>query len=186
VTGGILARMTTCAGGRGGALAAMALTTGAVLAACGTTSTSGGSSPAGGSSESSSGGTVRVSKGQEMKASNGESVTVSGFVPNYPNGYSTLAAGDQCIKVRLSLNNGSSGDWGYPQNEFTVVDAGGKSHRAGASGTACPGSAGPVDLAAGHRDDTMVLTFEVPSSGALTLNWSPLMLRGETYQTPLE
>lgn len=126
-----------------------------------------------------------VPKGQVMKASNGETVSVTGFTANFPNGNGALAPGDQCIKVTLSINNGSSGDWGYPQTELTVVDASGKSHPAGSSGQTCPGSAGPVDLAAGQRDDTMVLTFEVPSSGALTLKWSPALLQGESYATPL-
>jgi hypothetical protein len=160
----------------------------AVLTACGASTPSGGNNPPAGSSAASAGGgaVTTVPKGQTMKASNGETVSVTGFVANFPNGNGTLAAGDQCIKVTLSLNNGSSGDWGYPQTELTVVDASGKSHPIGASGQTCPGSAGPADLAAGKRDDTVVLTFEVPLSGALTLKWSPALLQGETYETPLQ
>ncbi len=165
-------------------IAAMALLGAGVMAACGANSPTGGTNPAAGSSAS--GAATTVPKGQAMKASNGDTVSVTGFLPKYPNGNGTLAAGDQCIKVTFSLNNGSSGDWGYPQSELTVVDASGKSHPAGASGGTCPGSAGPADLAAGHRDDTMELTFEVPSSGALTLKWSPALLQGETYETPLQ
>lgn len=158
----------------------------AVMAACGASSPSSANNHAAGSSSSSGAAAVSVPKGQPMKASNGETVSVTGFMANYPNGNGTLAAGDQCIKVNFSLNNGSSGDWGYPQSELTVVDASGKSHPAGASGGTCPGSAGPADLAAGHRDDTMELTFAVPSSGTLTLKWSPALLHGETYETPLQ
>ena len=66
-----------------------------------------------------------------------------------------------------------------------VVDASGKSHPPGSSGQTCPGSAGPADVAAGQTDDTMALTFEVPSSGALTLKWSPALLPGESCATPL-
>jgi hypothetical protein len=160
----------------------------AFLTACGASTPSSGNNPAAGASASAAGGGAvkTVPKGQAMKASNGETVTVTGFVANYPNGYGTLAAGDQCIKVTFSLNNGSGGDWGYPQTELTVVDASGKSHPIGASGQTCPGSAGPADLAAGQHDDTMKLTFEVPSSGTLTLKWSPALLQGETYETPLQ
>lgn len=169
------------------AVATMMFMGAAVLAACGASSPNGGNNSAAGSSGSSAaGGAVTVPKGQQMKASNGETVSVTGFVANYPNGFGTLAAGDQCIKVTFSINNGSRGDWDYPQSEFTVVDASGTSHRVGASGTVCPGSAGPLILPAGHRDDTMELTFEVPSSGALTLRWSPALLQGESYETPLQ
>ncbi len=160
----------------------------AVLAACGSTP-SGSSNPPAGSTATAAGtgggGVTTVPKGQVMKASNGETVSVTGFTANFPNGNGTLAAGDQCIKVTFSIHNGSGGDWGYPQTEITVVDASGKSHPPGSSGQTCPGSAGPADVAAGQTDDTMVLTFEVPSSGALTLKWSPALLQGEAYATPL-
>jgi hypothetical protein len=181
-----IASMTRRQLGGSTAVGAMTFIAVAVMAACGASSPGSANNHAAGSPSSSGAGAVSVAKGQPMKASNGETVSVTGFMANYPNGNGTLAAGDQCIKVTFSLNNGSSGDWGYPQSELTVVDASGKSHPAGASGGTCPGSAGPADLAAGHRDDTMELTFEVPSSGTLTLKWSPALLQGETYETPLQ
>ncbi len=177
-----------CRGKPTAAVAMMVIGT-AVLAACGGSSPSGSSVPAASSSSASSGGgggVVTVPKGQEMKASNGETVSVTGIVTNYPNGYGNLTPGDQCIKVTLSINNGSKGDWGYPQSELTVMDASGKSHPAAGSGQTCPGSVGPLDLPAGHSDDGVRLTYEVPSSGALLLKWSPALLQGESYETPLQ
>ncbi len=83
------------------------------------------------------------------------------------------------------MNNGSSGDWGYPQSDITIVDSSGQKHRIGTTGKPCSDSAGPVILSAGSHDDTVKLSYEVPSSGALNLNWAPALL-GEVYQTPLQ
>ena len=158
-----------------------------LLAGCGSTDGSGNPLSSSSSASSGSGRPVEVPKGQAMKNSRGESITVTDVQTNYAaHGVTTPATGDQCILVSVALNNGSSGDWESVQTDVSVIDSAGKKHAPEFSGggSVCPGTAAPLILPAGHQD-TAKLTFDVPSSGTLELNWTPALLGGESYQTPL-
>jgi len=152
-----------------------------VVVALGTHS---GGSPAG--SNGSGGGTTTVAKGQPMTLDNGEVVTVTADTPGVtdPNALTPPSPGQQCIKVSVSLVNGSSNEWTLPLSEMTVVDSSGQKYNADNGIGTCPsGTATISSLVAGGKA-TADLVFQVPSAGALNFNWSPT-LSGKVFQTTL-
>ena len=160
-----------------GALVAFALT-------ADTCNTSGGT-PAGQSASAS--GTVTVAVGSPMKASSGEQVTVNTFAAGVPNpgGFETLPAGQQCVKVSVSIKNGSSNEWLLPLSEMTVVDSNGQKYDADNGLGTCPNGTSTISSLVAGGNATADLVYKVPSSGALNFNWSPA-LAGTVYQTTLK
>ncbi len=143
-----------------------------------------GGAPAG--STSTPGGTITVTAGQPMKDSNGESMTVTATVTNAldPSGFETVAPGQKCIGVTVTATNGSTTEWLLPLYEISIVDANGVKYDADNGVGTCLSSSSVDSLVAGGHASGSVY-FEVPSTGALDVNWTPEDLSGQVFQTPL-
>lgn len=157
---------------------------GAVLFMClaaASCDTSGGA-PAGSSSTA----VATVTKGQPMTASSGESVTVTTYTPGVtdPNAISTSAPGQQCVKVSVSIKNGSTSEWTLPMSETSIVDASGQKYTSDNGIGTCPSGTSMISSLVAGGSATADLVFQVPSTGALDFNWTPT-LSGQVFQTPL-
>jgi hypothetical protein len=121
-----------------------------------------------------------------MKLDNGETVTVTtdALGVTDPNALTPPSPGQQCIKVSVSLNNGSSNEWTLPLSEMTVVDASGQKYNADNGIGTCPSGTASISSLVAGGNATADIVFQVPSTGAINFNWSPT-LSGKVYQTPL-
>jgi hypothetical protein len=130
-----------------------------------------------------------VASGKPMKDSNGLSVTVTATITKAvdPSGLTsgfTVTPGQKCIGVTVAVVNGSSAEWLSPLGEIAIVDATGQRYNTGHSiGICLPSSTIDSLVAGGHASGN--LYFEVPSAGALDVNWTPSDLSGQAFQTPL-
>jgi Domain of unknown function (DUF4352) len=143
-----------------------------------------GGAPAG--TTSTPGGTITVAKGQPMTDSNGESVTVTATRTNAvdPAGYTKPPAGEECVGVTVTVKNGSTTEWLLPLYEISIVDAAGQKYTAdGGLGTCLSSDSIDSLVAGGHGTGSVY--FEVPSTGALDVNWTPADLSGQVFQTPV-
>ena len=143
-----------------------------------------GGAPAG--SSSTPGGTVTVATGQPMKDSNGESVTVTATITKAldPSGFETVTPGQKCVGVTVTALNGSSSEWIFPLSEISIVDANGQKYTSdNGAGTCLTSTTVDTLVAGGHASGNVY--FEVPSAGALDVNWTPSDLSGQVFQTPL-
>jgi hypothetical protein len=143
-----------------------------------------GGTPAG--STSTPGGTITVASGQPMTDSNGLSVTVTATITKAldPSGFSTVAPGKKCVGITVAIKNGSSSEWLFPLSELSIVDARGQKYTSeNGLGTCLTGSTIDSLVAGGHASGSVY--FEVPSAGAVDVNWSPSDLSGQVFQTPL-
>ncbi len=150
-----------------------------------TCNTSGGT--AAGSSASSGSGVTTVAQGQPMKESSGEQVTVTAFAAGVtdPNALETLKAGQQCVKVSVSVNNGSTNEWILPLSEMSVVDASGQKYDADNGIGTCPSGSSEISSLVAGGKAVADLVYQVPSSGGLLFNWTPT-LSGQVFQTTLK
>ena len=143
-----------------------------------------GGAPAGPSSTP--GGTITVASGKPMKDSNGESVTVTSTLIKAldPSGFETVMPGQKCVGVTVAVVNGSSQEWIFPLSEISIVDANGQKYTSD-NGLATCLSSSTIDtlVAGGHASGNVY--FEVPSAGALDVNWTPSDLSGQVFKTPL-
>jgi hypothetical protein len=143
-----------------------------------------GGAPAG--SSSTPGGTITVASGKTMKDSNGESVTATATLAKAldPSALLTATPGQKCVGVTVSVANGSSSEWLEPLLELSVVDATGQKYTAlNGIGTCLTSTSIDSLVAGGHASGSVY--FEVPSAGALDVNWTPEDLSGQVFQTPL-
>jgi Domain of unknown function (DUF4352) len=143
-----------------------------------------GGAPAG--SSSTPGGTVTVASGKPMKDSNGLSVTVTATITKAldPAGFITPAPGKKCVGITVNIVNGSSSEWLEPLLELSIVDAAGQKYTSlNGLGTCLNSSTIDSLVAGGHASGSTY--FEVPSAGALDVNWTPSDLSGQVFQTPL-
>jgi hypothetical protein len=128
----------------------------------------------------------RVASGKPMKDSNGLSVTVTATITKAvdPSGIESVTPGQKCVGITVNVVNGSSQEWLFPLGEIRIVDATGQAYNIGHSIGICLSSS-TIDslVAGGHASGS--LYFEVPSAGALDVNWTPSDLSGQAFQTPL-
>jgi hypothetical protein len=143
-----------------------------------------GGAPAG--STSTPGGTITVASGQRMKDTNGESVTVTATITKAldPSGFETVTPGQKCVGVTVAVVNGASSEWIFPLSEISIVDANGQKYTSDNGLVTCLSSSTIDTLVAGGHASGNVY-FEVPSAGALDVNWTPSDLSGQVFQTPL-
>jgi Domain of unknown function (DUF4352) len=143
-----------------------------------------GGAPAG--STSTPGGTITVASGKPMKDSNGLSVTVTATIAKAldPAGFETVAPGKRCVGVTVAVVDGSSQEWLLPLSEISIVDATGQKYTTDNGVGTCLSSSTIDSLVAGGHASGSVY-FEVPSAGALDVNWTPSDLSGQVFQTPL-
>jgi hypothetical protein len=127
-----------------------------------------------------------VASGKPMKDSNGLSVTVTATITKAvdPSGIESVTPGQKCVGITVNVVNGSSQEWLFPLGEIRIVDATGQAYNIGHSIGICLSSS-TIDslVAGGHASGS--LYFEVPSAGALDVNWTPSDLSGQAFQTPL-
>jgi hypothetical protein len=143
--------------------------------------TSGGA-PAGASAS----GVATVAKGQPMIYSSGEQVTVTAYAAGVtdPNALETAAPGQQCVKVSVAIKNGSTSEWSLPLSEMTIVDASGQKYNADNGIGTCPSGTASISSLVAGGSGTADLVFQVPTSGKLDFNWTPV-LATQVFQVPL-
>lgn len=124
--------------------------------------------------------------GQTMVNGANQKVTVTSVTQNTaPSAYSTPSPGDQCLEVQVSIYNGDSSPWTEPLLELSVIDASGQSYDSLSSFDCQTSSSIDSLVPGGHA--TAVLYFEVPSTGKLTLQWTPNIFNpNSNYNTLLE
>lgn len=154
-----------------GALTAGLGTIAFILMGASSCDTSGGN--AAGSSGNNGSGVKTVAQGQPMTDSNGKSVTVTSVQHGYSTGnqFEVPAAGNECVRVGVSLTNGSKDEWLLPMSDLSVVDASGQKYTEGSN---CGLSTDISSLVAGGHA-TGFIGFEVPKGSALNFTFNSVL-----------
>lgn len=122
-----------------------------------------------------------VAVGAPMKSVTGLSLTVTQV--QHPAGTGLpLANGTACAQLSLSFDNPTQTDWQAPLDDLFVEVAGTPGQKYTGNSATCGNAYNVSDVPPGAHITAQV-SFQVPASGSLVLDWTPAP--GEEYQTKL-